>query len=86
MPRAFPHTVPVPGLAHLAMPPFPDVGCFDSLKQVARQVKDKVLDPSAKTDDASASLASIAPPPKATMSSRGSVRASFDSTRRPGAP
>ena len=40
IPGHFTHTVPVPGLAHLAKPPFPDVDRFISRERLARLVGD----------------------------------------------
>src|ERR1035441_6569413 len=36
IPSSFNHTVPVPGLANLAVPAFPDVDKFDSREAIAR--------------------------------------------------
>ncbi|HWB97156.1 MAG TPA: hypothetical protein VG672_10650, partial [Bryobacteraceae bacterium] len=48
MPAAFQHRVKVPGLVHLAQPPFPDVDRFDSPESVEKMVRLKLLPASAK--------------------------------------
>ncbi len=40
IPTNFTHTVPVPGLAHLAKPPFPDVDRFLSREHIARLISE----------------------------------------------
>jgi len=44
---AFNHTVPVPGLAHLAKPAFPKVDCFISRENLANIVRDNLMPPEA---------------------------------------
>ncbi len=39
MPAAFSHTVPVPGLANLAKPAFPDVDRFDSASVISNRIR-----------------------------------------------
>lgn len=41
VPREFTHKVPVPGLAHLALPPLPDVDRFDSRELIDVEIRDK---------------------------------------------
>lgn len=48
----FAHTVPVPGMANLAQPPFADVDRFDSREFLANQVRHKLLPESALTNAA----------------------------------
>lgn len=43
MPREFVHTVPVPGLANLARPPFPDVDRFISRENLANRIRSKMV-------------------------------------------
>jgi beta-galactosidase len=43
IPRAFQHHVPVPGLAHLAQPAFPDVDMFDSRENLLNRIQSKEL-------------------------------------------
>jgi hypothetical protein len=43
VPSSFRHTVPVPGLAHLAVPPFPEVDLFDSPESIQKQIRLKIL-------------------------------------------
>ena len=43
MPAAFTHTVPVPGLANLAQPAFPDVDKFVSRENLANKVRSKLV-------------------------------------------
>ena len=45
LPATFAHTVPVPGLAHLARPAFPNVDCFTSRENLANIVRDKLMPP-----------------------------------------
>ena len=40
-PREFSHRAPVPGLAHLATPPFPDVDRFDSRELIDVEIRDQ---------------------------------------------
>lgn len=49
IPAQFSHTAPVPGLANLATPPFPDVDRFDSREFIATQIRNKLLPESART-------------------------------------
>ncbi|MEK7677329.1 MAG: glycoside hydrolase family 2 TIM barrel-domain containing protein [Verrucomicrobiota bacterium] len=42
IPAAFTHTVPVPGLANLAKPPFPDVDKFISRENLANRIRSKL--------------------------------------------
>jgi hypothetical protein len=49
MPTAFAHSVPVPGLANLASPPFTDVDHFDSRELILNRVRKKMLPESALT-------------------------------------
>lgn len=51
-PVRFAHRAPVPGLANLAMPPFPDVDRFDSKELIANRVRKGVLPESARVDGA----------------------------------
>ena len=44
-PAAFDHVVPVPGLAHLATPAFPNVDCFISRENLASRVRDNLMPP-----------------------------------------
>jgi len=46
-PASFGHVVPVPGLAHLARPAFPQVDCFVSRENLANLVRDNLLPASA---------------------------------------
>ena len=46
IPDDFTHTVPVPGLAHLASPPFPDVDRFISREHLASMISSNKADPS----------------------------------------
>ena len=46
IPGDFTHTVPVPGLAHLASPPFPDVDRFISREHLASMISSNKADPS----------------------------------------
>ena len=39
IPQAFTHRVPVPGLANLSEPPFPDVDEFDSRETISNRVR-----------------------------------------------
>jgi hypothetical protein len=43
IPAAFPHTVPVPGLANLAKPAFPDVDRFISRENLSRRILHKLV-------------------------------------------
>ena len=54
-PTAFTHKVPVPGLAHSAQPPFPDVDLFDSREIIANRVRRKELPESANVTSAGVS-------------------------------
>jgi beta-galactosidase len=45
IPAAFTHTVSVPGLAHLAEPPFADVDAFFSREQLANRIRSKLSPP-----------------------------------------
>lgn len=49
IPCTYRHTVPVPGLASLATPPFADAGHFDSDFQIASRIRQNLLDPGAMT-------------------------------------
>lgn len=49
MPTAFARSVPVPGLANLASPPFADVDRFDSRELILNRVRKKMLPESALT-------------------------------------
>ena len=51
-PASFPHRAPVPGLANLAEPPFPDVDLFDSKELIANRVRKHELPESARVDGA----------------------------------
>lgn len=51
-PAAFPATVPVPGLVHLAKPPFPDVDQFDSREFIDASIREKKLPESARVEHA----------------------------------
>ena len=50
IPASFDHHGPVPGMANLATPPFPDVDRFDSREYLANQVHHKLLPESTVTD------------------------------------
>jgi len=52
MPREWHHSVPVPGLAHLAQPGFADVDRFDSKEVIANRVSKGVLPESARIEGA----------------------------------
>ena len=52
MPREWHHRVPVPGLAHLAQPGFPDVDQFDSKEVIVNRVGKGVLPESALVEGA----------------------------------
>ena len=54
-PRQFRHAVPVPGLANLARPPFPDVDKFDSQELIANRIRRKLLPESARVHTAGVS-------------------------------
>jgi beta-galactosidase len=54
-PTAFPRKVPVPGLAHSAHPPFPDVDLFDSREIIANRVRRGELPESANVTSAGVS-------------------------------
>ncbi len=54
-PTAFTHKVPVPGLAHSAQPPFPDVDLFDSREIIANRVRRGELPESANVTTAGVS-------------------------------
>ena len=54
-PGEFSHTVPVPGLAHLATPPFADVDRFDSAAIVANRISKGMLPESARVTGAGVS-------------------------------
>ncbi|MBZ5584849.1 MAG: hypothetical protein LAQ30_22090 [Acidobacteriia bacterium] len=43
LPASYSHKVPVPGLAHLATPGFPDVDRFDSVLNINRKLSQKVI-------------------------------------------
>jgi len=45
MPAEFTRTVPVPGLAHLAKPAFPDVDKFISRENLANRIRSKLSPP-----------------------------------------
>ena len=45
IPSSFTHTVPVPGLAHLASPPFPNVDRFISRERLASRIASHQADP-----------------------------------------
>jgi hypothetical protein len=47
LPATFAHKAPVPGLANLATPPFPDVDAFDSQEVISNRVRRGVLPKSA---------------------------------------
>ena len=47
IPASFDHTVPVPGLAHSAVPAFPDIDRFDSREIINNRVRRKLLPESA---------------------------------------
>ncbi len=47
IPAAFDHRAPVPGLAKLAEPPFPDVDRYDSAAVVSKRIRRGMLPPSA---------------------------------------
>src|SRR5690242_13549236 len=47
VPSSWRHTVPVPGLANLARPAFPDVDRFDSNETIARRIRSGRLPQSA---------------------------------------
>ena len=51
-PQSFKHTVPVPGLANLAQPPFAGVDQFDSLELIANRIRQKRLPESARIETA----------------------------------
>src|SRR5579871_2551276 len=48
IPAAWRHRAPVPGMANLAQPPFPDVDRFDSREVIDNRVRKKVLPESAR--------------------------------------
>lgn len=48
-PASFTHTAPVPGLAHLATPPFQDVDRFDSREYIQTSIREGKLPESART-------------------------------------
>ena len=52
VPSAFPARVPVPGLANLAVPSFPDVDRFDSREFIDASIREKKLPPEARVDHA----------------------------------
>jgi hypothetical protein len=52
MPREWHHRVPVPGLAHLAQPPFPEIDQFDSLEVITNRVQKGMLPESALVEGA----------------------------------
>ena len=52
MPREWHHRVPVPGFAHLAQPPFPDIDQFDSLEVITNRVQKGMLPESALVEGA----------------------------------
>ena len=52
MPSRFDHTAPVPGMANLAKPAFPDVDKFDSQELIANLVRKKRLPESARVQNA----------------------------------
>ena len=49
MPQTFRHTVPVPGLAHLAEPAFPEIDQFDSREVISNRVGSGILPEAAWT-------------------------------------
>ncbi len=48
MPAAYPHTAPVPGLAHSATPPLANVDAFDSREYIQSSIREKKLPESAR--------------------------------------
>jgi len=56
MPRTFGHTIPVPGLAFLAQPAFPDVGAFYGREYIENLISFKKQPASLRTDDVGRSL------------------------------
>jgi beta-galactosidase len=54
-PGAFTHRAPVPGLANLAEPPFPDVDRFDSIEVITNKIRQKLLPASAAVEGVGAS-------------------------------
>ncbi|MCL4402215.1 MAG: hypothetical protein M1436_06090, partial [Acidobacteria bacterium] len=55
VPASFDHKVPVPGLAHSSVPPFPDVDQFDSRQVIQNRVSKGILPKSALVRDAGVS-------------------------------
>ena len=55
MPETFDHKVPVPGMANLAQPPFPDVDRFDSRAVISNRIRKKMLPESAMVETAGVS-------------------------------
>jgi hypothetical protein len=41
MPAAYPHTAPVPGLAHSAVPPLVNIDAFDSREYIQTSIREK---------------------------------------------
>jgi beta-galactosidase len=52
LPKAFTHTVPVPGLANLARPSFPEVDLFDSRELISNRIRSGKLPESARLNGA----------------------------------
>ncbi|NWF83343.1 MAG: hypothetical protein HXY18_05895 [Bryobacteraceae bacterium] len=51
-PQAYPHTVPVPGLAHSATPPLVNIDAFDSREFIQTSIREKKLPESARVEHA----------------------------------
>jgi len=52
LPSNFPHSVPVPGLAHSATPPLPRIDAFDSREFIQTSIREKKLPESARVENA----------------------------------
>lgn len=51
-PQAYPHTVPVPGLAHSATPPLVNIDAFDSREYIQTSIREKKLPETARVENA----------------------------------
>lgn len=52
IPAGFPHTAPVPGLAHSATPPLANIDAFDSREYIQASIREKKLPESARVESA----------------------------------
>lgn len=52
LPAAYPHSAPVPGLAHSAVPPLPAIDAFDSREFIQTSIREKKLPESARVETA----------------------------------